>query len=47
LTFILVRNAAGWHYLLDALRAALDGESLKWTQEERKALQARYSALLH
>jgi len=45
-TVILSRNAAGWHYLLDKLEAALDGRSLDWSDVTQKNLQDRYAAML-
>lgn len=45
-TTILSRNAAGWHHLLDKLAAALEGRGLEWSEQSRKALQARYAAML-
>lgn len=43
---ILSRNAAGWHHLLDMLAAILDGQTFEWSEQEQKALRARYAALV-
>lgn len=44
--FILARNAAGWHHLLDKLAAALDGRSIAWMPEDGEALRDRYAAMV-
>jgi hypothetical protein len=46
LTLILARNGAGWHRLLDKLAQWLDGQSDGWTEQDQRALQARYARLL-
>lgn len=47
LVTVLSRNAAGWHHLLDALTAALDGAGpLTRGPEEWRTLRDRYAKLL-
>jgi uncharacterized protein YndB with AHSA1/START domain len=43
---IVARSAAGWHRLLDMLEAVLDGRTAPWSDENQRALQERYAALL-
>jgi uncharacterized protein YndB with AHSA1/START domain len=43
---IISRNCAGWHHLLDMLAAALDGRSAPWSDQDQKAWQERYAAML-
>lgn len=43
---ILSRNCTGWHHLLDMLAAALDGRPAPWSDQDRKAWQERYAAML-
>jgi uncharacterized protein YndB with AHSA1/START domain len=43
---IISRNCAGWHRLLDMLAATLDGRSRPWSDQDQKALQDRYAAML-
>jgi uncharacterized protein YndB with AHSA1/START domain len=45
-TVILARNGAGWHHLLDKLEAALEGRCVEWSEQERRALQNRYAAMI-
>jgi uncharacterized protein YndB with AHSA1/START domain len=45
-TVILSRNGAGWHRLLDKLAETLNGQSTAWSEEDQKALQERYAAML-
>jgi uncharacterized protein YndB with AHSA1/START domain len=46
LTLILSRNGAGWHRLLDKLARSLDDQPDEWTEQDQRALQARYARLL-
>jgi len=43
---IISRNCAGWHHLLDMLAAALDGQRAPWSDQDQKAWQERYAAML-
>lgn len=46
-TFILARNGAGWHRLLDLLEARIAGQAAaEWSRESQQELQGRYAALL-
>lgn len=44
--FILSRNGAGWHMLLDKLGTVLDGHPEDCTEAEQQALRDRYAGLL-